>query len=99
MTQCQHRASEGIVDGWLFVRYLVIGLYVGLATVGGSAWWFLQFRVRLLGLGSMTRAAAAVPTAVVAAAAAGAGAGASVAVKHVPLILQGVPSCMLHGLL
>ena len=39
------RADEGIVNGWLFVRYLVIGLYVGLATVGGFAWWFLDFQV------------------------------------------------------
>ena len=33
------------MNGWLFVRYLVIGLYVGLATVGGFAWWFLDFQV------------------------------------------------------
>ena len=44
-TSACHRADEGIVNGWLFVRYLVIGLYVGLATVGGFAWWFLKFQV------------------------------------------------------
>src|SRR6185312_15115428 len=26
---------------WLFFRYLVIGTYVGLATVAGYAWWFM----------------------------------------------------------
>ena len=44
------------MDGWLFVRYLVIGLYVGLATVGGFAWWFLQFSVRLLPSGVLMHA-------------------------------------------
>lgn len=37
--------SEGIVDRWLFFRYLIIGLYVGGATVGGFAWWFMSFDV------------------------------------------------------
>ena len=37
------RISEGIVNGWLFIRYLVIGLYVGCATVGGYAWWFISY--------------------------------------------------------
>ncbi|KAF8059661.1 CA1 [Scenedesmus sp. PABB004] len=32
---------EPIVNGWLFTRYLIIGLYVGLATVAGFVWWFL----------------------------------------------------------
>ncbi|CAN9318114.1 unnamed protein product [Alternaria alternata] len=27
--------------GWLFFRYMVIGTYVGAATVGGYAWWFM----------------------------------------------------------
>ena len=43
------RIDEPIVNGWLFVRYLVIGLYVGLATVYGFIWWFLihpQVRVQ-----------------------------------------------------
>ncbi|KAG2429498.1 hypothetical protein HXX76_010734 [Chlamydomonas incerta] len=35
------RLDEPIVNGWLFVRYLVVGLYVGLATVAGFLWWFL----------------------------------------------------------
>lgn len=33
--------DEALVGGWLFFRYMVIGIYVGLATVGGYAWWFM----------------------------------------------------------
>jgi len=35
------KVNEAIVNGWLFFRYLVIGAYVGLATIAGLAWWFL----------------------------------------------------------
>ncbi|KAL3687065.1 hypothetical protein R1sor_013374 [Riccia sorocarpa] len=35
------KMEDAIVNGWLFFRYVVIGAYVGLATVGGFAWWFL----------------------------------------------------------
>ena len=31
--------NEPLVDGWLFVRYLIIGTYVGLATIGGFVWY------------------------------------------------------------
>ncbi|KAH7427301.1 hypothetical protein KP509_10G038200 [Ceratopteris richardii] len=37
------KMDEAIVNGWLFFRYLVIGAYVGLATVAGFAWWFLYY--------------------------------------------------------
>ena len=33
--------DEALVTGWLFFRYMVIGIYVGGATVFGYAWWFL----------------------------------------------------------
>ncbi|GAV56597.1 E1-E2_ATPase domain-containing protein/Cation_ATPase_C domain-containing protein/Cation_ATPase_N domain-containing protein/Hydrolase domain-containing protein, partial [Cephalotus follicularis] len=33
--------NEAVVTGWLFFRYLVIGAYVGLATVAGFIWWFV----------------------------------------------------------
>jgi P-type Ca2+ transporter type 2A len=36
-------SDEPIVNGWLFLRYAVIGLYVGAATVAGFLWWFLAF--------------------------------------------------------
>ncbi|ONI33387.1 hypothetical protein PRUPE_1G421100 [Prunus persica] len=37
------KVNEAVVSGWLFFRYLVIGAYVGLATVAGFIWWFLYF--------------------------------------------------------
>ncbi|KAH7889652.1 hypothetical protein F5I97DRAFT_1800705 [Phlebopus sp. FC_14] len=34
---------EPLVGGWLFFRYMVIGTYVGCATVFGYAWWFVYY--------------------------------------------------------
>ena len=31
------------MNGWLFIRYLVVGLYVGLATILGFLWWFMLY--------------------------------------------------------
>jgi len=36
-------SNEGIVDGWLFVRYMIIGAYVGMATSLGFLWWFMSY--------------------------------------------------------
>jgi len=36
-------AQEPLVGPWLFFRYLVIGSYVGVATVAGYAWWFIFY--------------------------------------------------------
>ncbi|NWY44194.1 AT2A3 ATPase, partial [Sylvia atricapilla] len=33
--------KEPLISGWLFFRYLAVGVYVGLATVGAATWWFL----------------------------------------------------------
>uniref|UniRef100_A0A6I8R679 Calcium-transporting ATPase n=1 Tax=Xenopus tropicalis TaxID=8364 RepID=A0A6I8R679_XENTR len=33
--------KEPLISGWLFFRYLAIGGYVGAATVGAAAWWFM----------------------------------------------------------
>uniref|UniRef100_A0AAY4A1Y9 Calcium-transporting ATPase n=1 Tax=Denticeps clupeoides TaxID=299321 RepID=A0AAY4A1Y9_9TELE len=33
--------KEPLISGWLFFRYLIIGGYVGAATVGAAAWWFM----------------------------------------------------------
>eukprot|EP00246_Nothoceros_aenigmaticus_P008862 TRINITY_DN2400_c0_g1_i17.p1 TRINITY_DN2400_c0_g1~~TRINITY_DN2400_c0_g1_i17.p1 ORF type:complete len:315 (-),score=50.16 TRINITY_DN2400_c0_g1_i17:303-1247(-) len=37
------KMDEAIVTGWLFFRYIIIGAYVGFATVGGFAWWFMYY--------------------------------------------------------
>lgn len=41
MDRPPRRASEPLITGWLFFRYLAVGGYVGAATVGGAAWWFM----------------------------------------------------------
>jgi Ca2+ transporting ATPase len=33
--------DEALVGGWLLFRYMVIGIYVGAATVFGYVWWFI----------------------------------------------------------
>ena len=35
--------DEPLISGWLFFRYMVIGTYVGGATVFGYAWWFMFY--------------------------------------------------------
>jgi Cation transporting ATPase, C-terminus len=39
------RQREGIVDRWLVARYVIVGLYVGGATILGFIWWFLWYQV------------------------------------------------------
>lgn len=39
------RMTDSIVNKWLVVRYLVIGIYVGCVTVAGFAWWYMYFEV------------------------------------------------------
>ncbi|KAJ5123393.1 hypothetical protein N7448_009490 [Penicillium atrosanguineum] len=41
MRRAPRRRDEALVGGWLFFRYMVIGIYVGGATVFGYVWWFL----------------------------------------------------------
>ncbi|KAK0197253.1 Ca-transporting ATPase [Armillaria mellea] len=36
-------SREPLVGSWLFVRYMIIGMYVGCATVFGYAWWFMFY--------------------------------------------------------
>lgn len=43
MKERPRESKEPIVNGWLFFRYLVIGTYVGLATVLGFAWWYMFY--------------------------------------------------------
>ena len=41
MRRPPRKRDEALVGGWLFFRYMVIGVYVGGATVFGYAWWFM----------------------------------------------------------
>lgn len=36
----RHR-EDSLISSWIFLRYLVIGVYVGIATVGVFVWWFV----------------------------------------------------------
>merc|ERR1712083_1121426 len=33
--------NETLITPWLFFRYMAVGIYVGIATVGGASYWFL----------------------------------------------------------
>ena len=35
--------ADAVVDGWLLIRYLAVGAYVGAATAGGFVWWFVSW--------------------------------------------------------
>ncbi|KAH6899014.1 hypothetical protein B0T10DRAFT_474283 [Thelonectria olida] len=41
MKRRPRKRDEPLIGGWLFIRYLIIGTYVGLATVAGYGWWFM----------------------------------------------------------
>jgi Ca2+ transporting ATPase len=41
MKRQPRKRDEPLIGGWLFFRYLVIGTYVGVATVAGYVWWFM----------------------------------------------------------
>lgn len=43
MTKPPRSAQEPLISGWLFFRYMAIGGYVGCATVGAAAWWFVVY--------------------------------------------------------
>lgn len=36
-------SNEPLISRWLFFRYMVVGTYVGAATVFGYAWWFMFY--------------------------------------------------------
>jgi Cation transporting ATPase, C-terminus len=36
-------SREPLISKWLFFRYMVVGIYVGVATVAGYAWWFMFY--------------------------------------------------------
>jgi len=41
MTKPPRHSDDPLISGWLFFRYMVIGVYVGVATVAGALWWFV----------------------------------------------------------
>jgi Ca2+ transporting ATPase len=41
MSKKPRNPKEPLISGWLFFRYMIIGVYVGAATVGAAAWWFM----------------------------------------------------------
>ncbi|OLN82035.1 Calcium-transporting ATPase sarcoplasmic/endoplasmic reticulum type [Colletotrichum chlorophyti] len=41
MKRQPRKRDEPLIGGWLFLRYLIIGTYVGVATVAGYGWWFM----------------------------------------------------------
>jgi len=43
MKKPPRNAKEGLITGWLFFRYMAIGGYVGMGTVGAAAWWFMLY--------------------------------------------------------
>ncbi len=36
-------AKDPLISGWLFFRYMIIGIYVGVATVAAATWWFMFY--------------------------------------------------------
>ncbi|XP_074643424.1 calcium-transporting ATPase sarcoplasmic/endoplasmic reticulum type-like isoform X2 [Tubulanus polymorphus] len=43
MIKPPRNAKESLITPWLFFRYMAIGIYVGCATVGAAAWWFMLY--------------------------------------------------------
>ena len=43
MRRAPRKRNEALVGGWLFFRYMVVGTYVGAATVFGYVWWFMFY--------------------------------------------------------
>ena len=37
------KSDDNLIDNWTFFRYMVIGLYVGFATVGIFVYWYTMF--------------------------------------------------------
>ena len=42
MDKPPRHADDALISAWLFFRYMAIGMYVGVATVAGSVWFFIE---------------------------------------------------------
>merc|ERR1711959_205539 len=40
MTKPPRKRDDNLISNWVFFRYMVVGIYVGLATVGIFVWWY-----------------------------------------------------------
>ena len=43
MRRTPRKRDEPLVSGWLFFRYMVVGIYVGAGTVFGYVWYFMLY--------------------------------------------------------
>lgn len=43
MKKPPRRANDVLINGWVFFRYMVIGIYVGFACVGSFAYWYMYY--------------------------------------------------------
>lgn len=43
MRRPPRKGKDPLVGKWLFIRYMVVGIYVGCATVFGYAWWYMYY--------------------------------------------------------
>lgn len=43
MTKPPRRTTDSLITGWVFFRYMVVGLYVGFACVGVFAYWYMYY--------------------------------------------------------
>jgi Ca2+-transporting ATPase len=43
MTKPPRRSDDVLINGWVFFRYMVVGIYVGFACVGVFAYWYMYY--------------------------------------------------------
>lgn len=41
MDKAPRSSEDNLISTWLLIRYTIIGVYVGVATVAAASWWFL----------------------------------------------------------
>merc|ERR1712127_979760 len=41
MEKPPRRSDDNLISAWLLIRYTIMGIYVGAATVAAASWWFL----------------------------------------------------------